>query len=405
MIRNNTLYIGHVKASTIADEYGTPLYVYNSDRIRKNYNSLIKNIRYWKTEIYYACKANYNLTILKILKDLGSGIDAVSPGEVYLVLKAGFSSTKILFTGNNVTDEEMKFVKEHDVLINIDSLSQLKRYGKNYPNSEISVRINPNVGAGHHPHVITGGPKSKFGIYYSRRDEIKRIASHYNLKIVGLHMHIGSGILKPEPFFLGIESLLNTAKGFCDLEFIDIGGGLGIPYKPQEKPLDLKKFGQKLSKIFDSYAKTHGKVALRLEPGRYLVAGSGVLLTRVNTVKKTQHRIFIGTDTGFNHLIRPILYGAHHEIVVANKAGWEKTQKVDVCGNICESGDFFARNRIMPEIDEGDLLAIMDVGAYGFSMSSNYNFRPRPAEVLVSSNKVKIIRRRETVEDMLRYFR
>ena len=345
------------------------------------------------------------MTILKILKDLGAGIDAVSPGEVYLALKAGFSPNKILFTGNNVTDEEMKFVKKHDVLINIDSLSQLKRYGKNYPNSEISVRINPNVGAGHHPHVITGGPKSKFGIYYSRRDEIKRIASHYKLKIVGLHMHIGSGILKPEPFLSGTESLLNTAKGFCDLEFIDIGGGLGIQYNSQEKPIDLKNFGQKLSKIFDSYAKTHGKVALRLEPGRYLVAGSGILLTRVNTVKKTPYRTFIGTDTGFNHLIRPILYGAHHEIIVANKAGQERTQKVDVCGNVCESGDFFARDRIMPEIDEGDLLAIMDVGAYGFSMSSNYNFRPRPAEVLVSSNKVKIIRRRKTVEDMLRYFR
>jgi diaminopimelate decarboxylase (EC 4.1.1.20) len=404
-MRNNILYIGQAKASTIADKYGTPLYVYNEDTIRMKYDSLIENITYPKTEIYYACKANYNLTILRMLRDLGAGIDAVSPEEVYLALKAGFSHNKILFTGNNVTDEEMKFVKNHNVLINIDSLSQLKRYGGMYPDSEISIRINPNVGAGHHAHVITGGPESKFGIYYTRTDEIKRIASDYNLKIIGIHMHIGSGILDPEPFLLGIRSLLSTAKEFKGLEFIDIGGGLGIPYKPKERQLDLKKFGQKLGEIFDSWSENYGKVALRLELGRYLVAESGVLLTRVNTVKKTPYRTFIGVDTGFNHLIRPILYGAYHKIIAVNKVSHEKTQKVDVCGNICESGDLFARDRIMPEIEEGDLLAITNVGAYGFSMSSNYNFRPRPSEVLVSDGKMRLIRRRETIEDMLRCFR
>jgi len=398
------LYIGQIKASEIADKYGTPLYVYNEDTIKRNYKNLIENIKYPKTEIYYACKANYNLTILKILKGLGAGIDAVSPWEVELSIHIGFSPSKILFTGNNVTDKEIKYVKEHNVLINIDSLSELKRYGKMYPNSKISVRINPNVGAGHHIHVITGGPNSKFGIYYNRTDEIKQIVSDYNLNIIGVHMHIGSGILEPEPFFLGIKSLLTTAKEFNKLDFIDIGGGLGIPYKPEEKPLDIKKFGQRLTEIFTSYAKEHGDISLRFELGRYLVANSGVLITRVNTVKKTPYKIFIGTDTGFNHLIRPMLYNAYHEIVVVDKMAQEKTQMVNICGNICENGDLFAKDRPMPDIEEGDLLAIMNAGAYGFSMSSNYNFRPLPAEVLVSGNEMKLIRRRETIEDLWRCY-
>ncbi|MCD6471530.1 diaminopimelate decarboxylase [Candidatus Aerophobetes bacterium] len=398
------LYIGQIKASEIADKYGTPLYVYNEDTIKRNYKNLIENIKYPKTEIYYACKANYNLTILKILKGLGAGIDAVSPWEVELSIHIGFSPSKIFFTGNNVTDKEIKYVKEHNVLINIDSLSELKRYGKMYPNSKISVRINPNVGAGHHIHVITGGPNSKFGIYYNRTDEIKQIVSDYNLDIIGVHMHIGSGILEPEPFLLGIKSLLTTAKEFNKLDFIDIGGGLGIPYKPEEKPLNIKKFGQRLTEIFTSYAKKHGDVSLRLELGRYLVANSGVLITRVNTVKKTPYKTFIGTDTGFNHLIRPMLYNAYHEIVVVDKMAQEKTQMVNICGNICENGDLFAKDRPMPDIEEGDLLAIMNAGAYGFSMSSNYNFRPLPAEVLVLGNEMKLIRRRETIEDLWRCY-
>ncbi|MEA1965594.1 MAG: diaminopimelate decarboxylase, partial [Candidatus Aerophobetes bacterium] len=278
----DTLYIGQIKASEIADKYGTPLYVYNEDMIKKNYNSLVENIRYPKKKIYYACKANYNPAILKILKGLGAGIDAVSPWEVYLSIYTGFSPDKILFTGNSITDEEIKYIKAQGALINIDSVSELKRYGKMYPNSEISVRINPAIGAGHHTHVITGGPGSRFGIYYNKTDEIKKIASDYNLNIIGVHMHIGSGILKPEPFLSGIKSLLNTAKEFNKLDFIDIGGGLGIPYKPEEEPLDIKKFGQELTEIFTSYAEDYGDISLILELGRYLVANSGILLTRVN---------------------------------------------------------------------------------------------------------------------------
>ena len=273
-----------------------------------------------------------------------------------------------------------------------------------YPNSEISIRINPDVGTGHHSHVITGGPNSKFGIYYDRTDEIKQTASDYNLNIIGIHMHIGSGILRPEPFLLGVKSLLNTAKKFNKLGFVDIGGGLGIPYKPEEKPLDIKEFGQKLNEIFIPYVEDRRDISLRLELGRYLVANSGMLLTRVNTVKKTPYKTFIGTDTGLNHLIRPVLYNAYHEIVVVDKMAQEKTQMVNICGNVCESGDLFAKDRLMPNIEEGDLLAIMDVGAYGFSMSSNYNFRPLPAEVLVSGNEMKLIRKRETIEDLLRYY-
>ena len=386
----------------IAEECGTPVYVYDASVMREQYSGIATAVPYPAVDILYACKANSNLHILKLFQSMGAGLDAVSPGEVFLGLEAGFSSDRILFTGNNITDEEMDCVKKKEVLINIDSISQLVRYGRRYSSSSVSARINPGIGAGHHSHVVTGGHRSKFGIRPERIEEVKRIAARCKLRIVGLHMHIGSGILTSKPILSGLEVLLDAARTFDDLEFIDIGGGIGIPYKQEERAFDITGFGIELAAIIGSWADANYPVTLKLELGRFLVGDAGVLLVRVNTIREDGDRLLIGVDTGFNHLIRPILYDAYHAIRVLGKSDYQATCVVDVCGNICESGDFLAQDRSLPAVDEGDLLAITKVGAYGFSMSSNYNSRPRPAEVLIDSGKTTLIRRRETQEDLLR---
>jgi len=271
----------------IAEEFGTPVYVYGERYIQRQLRLLAESITYQPKKILYAVKANFNPYILEIFKKAGVGIDAVSPGEIALALKVGFSPKDILFTGNNITDEEMDFAVEKGVLLNIDSLSRLEKFGKKYPGYEVCVRINPDVGAGHHDHCITGGPKSKFGIWYSEVEEIKRIAESHLLKIVGIHQHIGSQILEVEKFLIAMEVLLRVAPSFLDLEFIDFGGGLGVPYRPEENLLAVKELGQKMSEGFKDFCRKYGReLTLVIEPGRYLVAESAFLLTKVNTVKR-----------------------------------------------------------------------------------------------------------------------
>ena len=386
----------------IAEEWGTPVYVYDGSTIKDRYLSIAAAIPYPAVDVLYACKANSNLHILKLFLSIGAGLDAVSPGEVYLGLRAGFPRDRILFTGNNVTDEEMDFVNQEGVLINIDSLSQLVRYGMRHSSSSVSIRINPGVGAGHHSHVVTAGHRSKFGIRPEHIEDVRGIAAEYGLRIVGVHMHIGSGILTFGPILSGLKVLLNVAREFDDLEFIDIGGGIGIPYQQGEKAFDIAGFGTELGATVGSWVEANHPVTLKLELGRFLVGDAGILLTRVNTIRDDGDRLLVGVDTGFNHLIRPVLYDAYHEIVVLGKAGHRATCVADVCGNLCESGDFLAQGRSLPSVDEGELLAITKVGAYGFSMSSNYNSRPRPAEILIDSGKAILIRCRETMEDLLR---
>lgn len=401
-IKENKLYLGGVSAEDLVAEHGSPLYVYEEDVIRDNYKKLYSSIKYKKKKFLYACKANTNLAILQILKDEGCGIDAVSPGEVYLSLKAGFKPEDILFTGNNVRDDEMEFVIKNKVMINVDSISQLKKYGKINPNSEVSIRINPEIGAGHHEHVITGGPESKFGIYQSKIEEIKKIAKEFNLKIVGVHMHVGSNFLDINPFLDAVSTLLGAAEKFEGLKFVDFGGGVGIPYEPGDKPPNLEEYGNKLGSLFENWCKNYGKdLILMTENGRYYVAHAGHLLVTVNTIKETPKYKFVGTDSGFNHLVRPALYSSYHEIINASSVEGEK-EKVNIAGNICESGDLFAKNREITKIKEGDVLSIENSGAYGFSMSSNYNSRPRLAEVLVKGGKSRLIREREDLEDLLK---
>ncbi|BDH78734.1 diaminopimelate decarboxylase [Methanothermobacter tenebrarum] len=405
------LLIGGADAVKLAEDYDTPLYVIDERRIRENYQRLHKAFtRYYPNfQILYACKANTNLTILRILEDEGSGIDAVSPGEIYMALLAGFKPEKILYTGNNLRDDEILFAVESGTMINIDSKSQLLRLSKitDPENVKISFRINPMVGAGHHEHCITGGELSKFGIREDEAAKVYNLAQELGFQPIGIHAHIGSGILDPEPFMLAVEKLMDIAGKVSkatgvEFEFIDFGGGLGIPYHPDEKPLDIKEFAEKITGLFMEKLEEHslGEPAMYLEPGRYIVGDAACLLTRVNTIKEG-YRKFAGVDAGFNTLIRPVMYGSYHHIIVANRADEKPVEKIDIAGNLCESGDLFARDRKLPKLKEGDLLAISDAGAYAFSMASQYNSRPRPAEILVKDGEAEIIRKREDFSDLI----
>ena len=401
-IHSNQLHINGIAAETLVAEFGSPLYVYDAECIRQRFHQFHSAFPYLNLDVHYACKANSNLAILRLLREEGACIDAVSTGEVFMALEAGYPAHAILFTGNNVTDEEMHFLLEHRILINIDSVSQLKRYGQMAPDTDMGLRINPNVGSGHHDYCITGGPDSKFGISHESLDEVRNILTQYQLRVTGVHAHVGSGFLDVAPFLEATETLLTVAGHFKALQFVDFGGGFGIPYAPAEVPLDINTLGQRLTDRFTEFCNEYGKgLRLKLEPGRYIVGESGVLLMRCNAVKSNGDRTFVGTDSGFHHLIRYPLYNAHHEIVNADNIQ-DQVFVYDVCGNICESTDFFARNRSISYIREGDILAVKDVGAYGFCMSSNYNTRPRPAEVLVDYGRARLIRVRETMEDLLR---
>ncbi|MDO5848604.1 MAG: diaminopimelate decarboxylase [Methanobrevibacter sp.] len=405
------LDIGGADACDIADEFGTPVYVIDENRIRDNYKRFYEAFSkyYPDFKVFYACKANTNLSVLKILEQEGCCIDAVSPGEVYISRKMGFSGDRILFTGNNITNDELKFVLDQGAVLNIDSVSALKRLAEIIePNGlKISFRVNPMVGAGHHDHCITGGVMSKFGIMDNEAVEVYKLAKELGFNPVGMHSHIGSGILDPEPFKLAIESTMDIAgkvhqEAGIDFEFVDFGGGVGIPYTPDENIVDIDTFAKENIALFKEKLEEYdmGNPTMYLEPGRYLVGDASVLLVRVNSVKQS-YRKFIGVDAGFNTLLRPAMYDSYHHIVVANKMNEPNTQEVDIAGNVCESGDLFARDRFMPEIEEGDLLAILNAGAYGFTMSSNYNSRPLTPEVLVENGKCHLVREKETFEDLM----
>jgi diaminopimelate decarboxylase len=405
------LEIGGADALELAHKYGTPLYVLDEMRIRDNYQRVHQafSSEYSNFQIFYAAKANTNLAVMRILEQEGSGIDAVSPGEIYTALLAGFEPERILFTGNNVTSEELQFALDSGVRINLDSVSMLERLAKlpGAKGSRISFRVNPMVGAGHHDHCITGGELSKFGIMEQEAVEIYKKAQKLGFNPVGIHTHIGSGILDPEPFKLAVQVLMDIAgrvhqEAGVEFEFIDFGGGLGIPYTPEEPVLEIKKFAGEIVALYKSKLSEYGidNPTMCIEPGRYIVGDAGYLLTRVNTIKQS-YRKFVGVDAGFNTLLRPTMYGSYHHILVADKPEAPTTQNVDVAGNICESGDLFARDRPLPEIEESDVLSIMNAGAYSFSMSSQYNSRPLPAEVIVNNGKVDVIRDRETYSDIL----
>ena len=408
--RNGELYVDGVSALELAKKFDTPLYVISETGIKKNYNRLYKALssNYEKIRIYYAAKANSNLSVMKTLENKGAYLDAVSPGEVFMALTSGFTPGKILFTGTSVSNEELKFLVDSNVTVNVDSLSQLERLLKLMVPKTLSVRVNPEIGAGHHTHVITAGKQSKFGLWENDALKAYEMGKKAGVERFGIHMHIGSGILDVKPFVQALDKLLKLASKIhsqlgVEFEFIDMGGGLGVPYKPEEKELDLTLFSSKVLGLFKQRIHEYGlgEPIFCVEPGRYLVCDAGVLLTAVNTVKTTPFKKFIGVDAGFNTLVRPTMYGSYHHVVVANKLNSSDEETCDVVGPICESGDVLAKDRRLPKIQEGDLLAVLNTGAYGFSMSSQYNARPRAAEVLVEKGRVTVVREREQLDDLM----
>ena len=409
--RNGKLYVDGVSAVELAKKYDTPLYVISEKRIRENYNRLHKALasNYNKVRIHYAAKANSNLSVLKILENAGAYLDVVSPGEVSMALTSGYTPDRILFTGTSVRTDELEFLVNSSVTINVDSLSQLDRLLKLSGPKILSIRINPEVGAGLHSHVITAGQQSKFGLWEADAMKAYKTAKKAGVERFGIQMHVGSGILDPKPFVQALEKLLNIAKKVHEklgitFEFVDMGGGLGVPYTPDEEELDLEVFSEKMLNLFKNRIEKDGlgEPFFCVEPGRYLVADAGILLTAVNTVKTTPFKKFIGVDAGFNTLVRPTMYGSYHHIVVANKLNAPEEAAYDVVGPICESGDALAKDRRLPIIHEGDLLAVLNAGAYGFAMSSQYNARPRAAEVLVKNGKVTLVREREQLDDLVK---
>ena len=399
-------------ASTLdaARRFGTPLYLYSENLIRHQYRRIKDAFskQYPRTKILYAAKANTSLSILRVLRDEGAEVDAVSPGEVHVALAAGYKPEQILFTGTSVGFDELLDLLDVGVRMNIDSESQLDRLLEQEVPEMISVRVNPELGAGHHEHVITAGPLAKFGVWDDDAVRVYAKAKRAGVRRFGVHMHIGSGILDVEHYVNATRRLLEVAgrvkaETGVSFDFVDLGGGVGVPYKPGEPQVDLDAFFGRLIPFVKGELTRQGlgEPELWFEPGRFLVAEAGVLLTRVTTVKHNPQRKFIGVDAGFNTLIRPAMYGSYHQILAASAMNAPE-EIVDVYGPLCESGDLFARGRSIPRVSEGSLLAIMNAGAYGFSMASSYNSRPLPAEVMVKDGEARLIRERETLADLVR---
>ena len=403
-IKNNKLYFNKISAEQIAKKYGTPVYVYEAATIWERYKSLVDHIQYPHLRIHYAAKANANPAILKIIKSLGGGIEAVSKGKIEAALKVGFKPEQIIYTCNGAEKSELQYIIDKGIRINIDSLEQLETWGQLNPNSKVSLRLNLDIGAGSHIYVTTGGQKSKFGIHISNIKNAKKIANKYNLTIAGIHQHIGSGVLNYTVVIRAMKALMKVAHQFGDLEFIDFGGGFGVPYKPDQKPFDTKAFGQAFDKTINKFVKEYGKeLEVIIEPGRYLVAESGVLLAKVTDIKSNPSRTFVSINTGLNHLIRQAMYFAYQKVSNASHPK-NKRKKVTIVGNICESADIFAEDRMIATPKKGDLIAIHDSGAYGYTMSSFYNARVRPPEVLIDKGKSRLIRKRQNLEDALPFF-
>ncbi len=386
----------------IAKDFGSPVYVYDSQKIISQYKRLTSAFSKVKhVKVNYAVKALSNIAILKLMKSLGAGIDTVSIQEVKLGLAAGFQAEQIIFTPNGVSLEEIEEVAALGAQINIDNLSILEQFGTKHPNIPVCIRINPHVMAGGNTNISVGHIDSKFGISIHQIPHILRIVENTGMKINGIHMHTGSDILDIDVFLYASEILFETAKNFKELEFIDFGSGFKVPYKEGDIETNIEEFGDKLTTRFNEFCKDYGRdVTLAFEPGKFLVSEAGYFLAKVNVVKQTTSTVFAQIDSGFNHLIRPMLYGSQHEIEnLSNPKGRERFYSV--VGYICET-DTFANNRRINEISEGDILAFKNAGAYCFTMASNYNSRFRPAEVLVHDGKAHLIRERESFDDILR---
>ena len=386
---------------SIAQQEGHPVYVYDANKIEQQFSRLqnaFSGIE--KLRINYACKALSNLSVLGLMKKMGSGLDTVSIQEVQMGIEAGFEPQDIIFTPNGVSLEEIERAAKIGVQINIDNLSILEQFGTKHPNIPVCIRINPHVMAGGNSNISVGHIDSKFGISIHQIPHVLRIVENTNMHINGVHMHTGSDILDIEVFLYAAEILFDTALQFKNLEFLDFGSGFKVPYREGDIETNIEELGEKLTERFHRFCETYGStLELAFEPGKFLVSQAGYFLVQVNAVKHTTSTVFAQVDSGFNHLIRPMLYGSHHEIKNISKPEG-KERFYTVVGYICET-DTFGSNRKIAEIAEGDILAFQNAGAYCFSMASNYNSRFRPAEILWYNDEAHVIRRRETFEDLV----
>lgn len=384
----------------VVGEFGSPLYVYDADKIGEQIENLKSAFPGLKLRIKYACKSLTNISILKLVRAHGAELDTVSIQEVQLGLKAGFKPEEILFTPNCVSFEEIQEAIKLGVMINIDNISILEQFGHEFHNTvPVCIRLNPHIMAGGNKKISTGHVDSKFGISIFQLRHLLRVIQSNNIHVIGLHMHSGSDILDAEVFLRGAEVLFDAAMDFPDLEFIDFGSGFKVAYREGDVTTDINELGDKLTKAFNAFCKSYGrKLEIWFEPGKYVVSEAGYFLVKTNVIKTTPATVFVGVDSGLNHLIRPMMYDAYHDMVnISNINGTKRIYTI--VGYICET-DTFGLDRKMSEVHEGDIIAIKNAGAYGFMMASNYNSRLKPAEVLIIGGKAKLIRSRETMDDI-----
>lgn len=414
---NNSLSIAGLAATDLAQRFGTPLYVYDAAIIRRQIDLVRQAFAGLPFRPFYAMKANGNLSILRMVREAGLGCDAVSPGEIYLAAQAGFAGDAIWFTCSNVSDEDLRAITDPRIVINVNSMAEIDRcLGLDLPNP-IALRVNPDVGAGHHADVITAGDSVKFGIDLAEIDSARMLVEDAGRVVAGIHAHIGSGVDTIDPLLASARCLLDLAPSFGNLRFINFGGGISTPYRPGDADFPILDYGRELTTMAERFLRARDLTAI-IEPGRYIVAQSGVLLARVTTKRISAGLEWVGVDTGFNHLVRPSKYSAYHHILNATRgsdrslrASWDPALQRDelvVAGNLCESGDVFTRHegsvrtRSLDPTHVGDLLAFCDAGAYGFSMASHYNARLLPPEILIENGEPRVIRGRQAMEDLVR---
>lgn len=385
-----------------ANQFGTPVYVYHAEKIKEQYERLMNAFNGTDALFFYAAKALTNINILRYVKSIGCNIDCSSINEAKLAEKAGFLPQNILYTSNNIAFDEIEEAQRMGIHINIDSISNLRKFGEKFGHSyPVGIRLRPNIMAGGNLKISTGHSSSKFGVPLEDIQEVLKVQRETNLHIRTLHIHTGSEIKDVEVFAKGIEVLFEAAQYFPELEVIDLGGGFKVPYMPGEEGTDIEKLGKKVKEEFDWYEKKYSRhLQVWFEPGKFLVSEAGYFITKVNVLKQSGEIAFAGVDSGLNHFIRPMFYGAYHEIEnICNPGGVKK--KYNVVGNICET-DTFAEDRLLPEVREGDYLVFRNAGAYCFEMSSHYNSRFKPAEVMIKEGKAQLIRRRDVLDDLLR---
>lgn len=402
-------FAGHNPAALL-EAYGSPLYVYNEGVLRQTCRTIRKLIDLPSGVVFFSTKANSNPHLLRIVREEGIFADAMSPGEVAMLHEAGFTKDEIVYVCNNVSPDELRFAWENAFLVSVDSLDQLDSFGRINPGAKVMIRLNPGIGAGHHKKVITAGKETKFGMSVDDLETIVSIAKKYSLTIAGLNQHVGSLFMEGGPYLDAVAWLLEKARLFPDLEAIDFGGGFGIPYRKYdgEARLDMDALACRLTELLDGWTgKTGYSGRFFIEPGRYVVAESGLLLGTVQAVKDNSGTRYVGTDIGFSVLARPMLYDAFHDMEIYVGSSEERPEREQtIVGNICESGDIVAHGRLLPELKTGDVLGVLDAGAYGHVMSSNYTKRLRPAEVLVTERgEARLVRRRDTIDDLLEVYK